>query len=377
MKPSVSTVLKCYGQQYLNRYGCTMTAQQKKVLRAVMACREESLGAIRYRCLSCDLEHTVPRSCCNRHCAACQHEKVQEWLEKQQDRLLPCHYFLITFTVPKEVREAMLAHPEDAYPAMLGAAAESLKQSATNPRHVGVKETGFFGVLHTWGRDLTYHPHVHFVVPGGGIDSSGEWQSSRESVFVPEQILSVLFRNKLRDRLTGTECFSKIPASVWKRLWTVDSQPVGNGRATLKYLAPYVARGPVSDWRVSWCNDAESLENARLTLQVKKSGSDRYRGMPLTVTEFIRRWLMHVLPAGMHRIRSYGLLHSSNKRSLEEVRLLIAVALGTVHYLLSQVLIVQAESPKLVCPQCGGSMTSLGYFPPIAAPIKTAPRAPP
>ena len=198
---SVSVVLKRYGQQYLDRFGSRMTAQQKKILRAVMACREEQLGTIRYACMNCGQQHTVPRSCCNRHCPACQHEQVQAWLAKQQARLLPCHYFLITFTVPQEVRESMLRHPKIAYPAMMSCAAESLKVAATNPRHVGVTETGFFGVLHTWGRDLAFHPHCHFVVPGGGLDAAGRWRSSRVSVFVPEQILAVLFRNKLRDAL--------------------------------------------------------------------------------------------------------------------------------------------------------------------------------
>ena len=169
-KTSVSRVLKRYGQQYLDRYGPTMTAQQKKVLRAVMACRETSLGTIRYQCAGCGNTHIVPRSCCNRHCAACQHERTKTWLAQQTERLLPCHYFLVTFTVPQEVRAAMLAHPQAGYAALMSAAVESLKTAATNERHVGASEVGMIGVLHTWSRDLGYHPHVHFLVPGGGID---------------------------------------------------------------------------------------------------------------------------------------------------------------------------------------------------------------
>ena len=129
MQSSVSSVLQRYGGQYLERHGHTMTAQQKKVLRAVMACRTESLGTIRYRCADCGCTQTVPRSCCNRHCPACQHQRVQTWLESQTDRLLPCHYFLITFTVPQEVRAAMLAHPAEGYAALMSAAADSLKRA--------------------------------------------------------------------------------------------------------------------------------------------------------------------------------------------------------------------------------------------------------
>lgn len=381
MQSSVSSVLQRYGGQYLERYGHTMTAQQKKVLRAVMACRTESLGTIRYRCADCGCTQTVPRSCCNRHCPACQHQRVQAWLESQTNRLLPCHYFLITFTVPREVRAAMLAHPAEGYAALMSAAADSLKTAASNERHVGSREVGFCGILHTWGRDVTYHPHAHFVVPGGGIGNDGQWKSSRVNYFVPEKVLSILFRNKLRDRLRGTKCFAAIPPNVWKRDWTVDSVAVGDGRATLKYLAPYVMRGPVSNWRVTSCPPAESLDDACLTLQVKRSGSCRYRPMPLTVTEFIRRWLLHVLPAGLHRVRYYGFLNGSSNRSLEEVRLLVAVANQMLHYLACSEQVETSRPPKMVCPQCGGAMICLGYTPPAidacAASTATSSRAPP
>ena len=156
----VSNVLKRYGEQYLRRFGKRMTAQQKKVLRAVMACREERLGTIRYRCVCCGHDETVPRSCCNRHCPACQWQKQQAWLARQRDRLLPCHYFLITFTLPAVMRELALRHPREVYSTLMTAAAESLKIGARNDRFVGACETGFFGVLHTWGRDLTLHPQA-------------------------------------------------------------------------------------------------------------------------------------------------------------------------------------------------------------------------
>jgi hypothetical protein len=131
-----------------------------------------------------------------------------------------------------------MGHPEEVYRAMMSAAAESLKVAATNPRHVDAVETGFTGVLHTWGRDLSYHPHVHFVVPGGGISKDGIWQSSRQSLFVPEQILERLFRGKLKDKLRQTDFFAQIPATLWRGRFVVDSQAVGNGERALQYLAP-------------------------------------------------------------------------------------------------------------------------------------------
>ncbi len=273
----VSMVLKRYGDQYIAKHGTRMTAQQKKVLRAVITCREDSLGTIQYACSGCgELTH-VPRSCCNRHCPACQHQRQQEWLASAQEKLLPCQYFLITFTLPAGLREFAMAHPKVLYAAMMSAAAQAVQQAATNPRHVGVSETGFTSVLHTWGRDLVYHPHVHVVVPAGGIDAGGVWQSSRASVFVPEQILERLFRGKLKHKLRSESFFDSIPDDVWKGRFVVDSEAVGNGESAVAYLAPYVMRGAVANRRVTQCDESTSLEEANLTLQVKRSGTRQYK----------------------------------------------------------------------------------------------------
>ena len=374
---SVSDVLKRYGQQYLDRFGTSMPAQQKKVLRAVMACRTAALGTIRYACTSCGHNHTVPRSCCNRHCPACQWQQQQAWLAKQRDRLLPCHYFLITFTLPAAMRELALRHPREVYSALITSAAESLKIGATNERFVSARETGFFGVLHTWGRDLTFHPHAHFLVAGGGIGRDGAWHSSRVSVFVPEQVLESLFKKRLQAKLREADLLKHVPGEVWRGRFVVDSQAISSGEHALKYLAPYVTRGCVADWRVTACDEVDLIEDARLTLQVKRSGTRQYRGQPLSVIEFIRRWLQHVCPSGFHRVRHYGFLNSHSKRSIQEVRWLIAVANNQLHYLACGVEFVIAAGTKMSCPQCGGAMICLGYTPPVACVGAATARAPP
>ena len=223
------------------------------------------------------------------------------------------------------------------------------------------------GVLHTWGRDLSYHPHAHFLVPGGGIDASGHWQCSRASLFVPEQVLESLFRSKLKSLLDQAGLLDQVPGSVWRGRFVVDSKSVGTGAPALQYLAPYVSRGCVANWRVRQCNGAERLADARLVLQVKRSGSKQYKPMPLSVTEFIRRWLQHVVPSGFHRVRHYGFLSSHSRRSHEELELLIAAALGVLCYLFATPQIVCAEPMKMRCEYCGGCMISLGYFPPSSA----------
>jgi len=381
MRPSVTNVLKHYGQQYLDRFGATLSAQQKKVLRAVMACRTDQLGTVSYLCLSCGHNLTVPRSCCNRHCPACQHDETSQWCQRQLDRLLPCTYFLITFTVPPELRPVLLAHPREGYAAMMTAAADSLTAAASNERHVGAGQHGFFGVMHTWGRDLKYHPHCHFIVAGGAVgeDENGlYWKPSRANYFVPEKVLSILFRAKLRDALKAVRLFDRIPASAWQRDWVVDSV-AGDGRASLKYLAPYIFRGPVADWRVTDCDWSESLDDASLILQVKPSGQRKYRQIPLTVVEFIRRWLLHVFPSRFHRVRHYGFLHSHSRYSLAEIRWLILASCGLLHYLACSVTTVAPAAGKLTCPCCGGPLLCLGYQPPSTSfdPSRCTTRGPP
>lgn len=368
---SAGEVLKRHAAGYIQLFGQRMAGVQKKVLRAVEACREPSLGTVGYRCVSCGHSHRVPRSCCNRHCPACQYQRQQQWLKKQTDLLLPCQYFLITFTLPGPLRPVAMGHPGKVYRALMQAASDAIKQGAKIPRFVGAQETGFLGVLHTWGRDLSYHPHAHFLVPAGGIDAQGRWVSSRADVLVAEQVLETIFRRRLKHLLGNAGLQHLIPQAVWRGRIVVDSKAVGSGGHALKYLAPYVSRGPVANWRVTQCDDASDVRQAQLTLMVKRSGTRQYRPMKLTASDFIARWLRHVLPTGLHRVRHYGFFSSSSRRRPEELKLLVAAALGRLHYLACTELIVMATPAAMMCPVCGGSMVSLGYRPPSLARFTT------
>ena len=231
---------------------------------------------------------------------------------------------------------------------------------------MGASATGFTGVLHTWGRDLSYHPHVHFLVPAGGLDKEGRWVNSRASVFVPEQVLAYRFRVLMQQRLQDASGFDSVAASVWRRRWVVDSTGVGDGQRAMAYLAPYVARGARGNWRVTQCDDRACLDEAQLVLQVKRSGTKSYRGMRLSVVEFIRRWLLHVLPAGLHRVRHYGLLHPASRYGIEQLKLIVAAATMRLYLLACTEIIVMAEQPGgMRCQRCGSAMVSLGYTPPI------------
>jgi hypothetical protein len=200
--PSVAEVVRRYGPEYLERFGASMPAGHKKVLRDIAACRTGELGMVVYRCADCGKTHALGRSCGNRHCPSCQRDKAEAWLEDRTDRLLPCPYFLVTFALPAELRDVARAHQRAVYAALFQASSEALRALAADPKYVGTDRLGFFGVLHTWGRTLEYHPHVHYVVPGGGLGADGtRWLPSRAEFLVPVKALSILFRAKFRDIL--------------------------------------------------------------------------------------------------------------------------------------------------------------------------------
>jgi len=354
--PTVADVLRRYGGEYLQRFGAKMPAEQKKVLHAIMACRTGELGTVFYACTSCGRTHAMGRSCGNRHCPTCQQDKTRNWLEKQTTRLLPCPYFLVTFTLPEELRTFVRANQRVCYAALFEASSEALKTLAADPKYIGTKLPGFFGVLHTWGRTLEYHPHVHYVVPGGGVSNDGgQWLPSRADFFVPVKALSIIFRAKFRDAMRRAGLLSRIAPAVWRMDWVVHSQAVGDGRASLKYLAPYVFRVAISDRRIVSCDDG------KVVFSYRKSGTSHWRPMTLEATEFIRRFLQHVLPTGFPKVRHYGFLSPNSKHSIEAVRWLIALYHGRLFLLLARATSATPQPPRIRCAACGGAMCVIGF----------------
>lgn len=354
--PTVADVMRRHGGAYIERFGPRMPAEHKKVLRAIMACRTGRLGTVFYTCSSCGRTHAMGRSCGNRHCPTCQQDKTKAWLDKQLARLLPCPYFLLTFTLPAKLRRLVRAHQRACYAALFSASSGAIKRLAADPKYVGTNSPGFFGVLHTWGRTLEYHPHVHYVVPGGGPNHDGAgWLPSRADFFVPVRALSKIFRAKFRDGLRRAGLLDEVDADVWRQEWVVHSQAVGDGRASLKYLAPYVFRVAISDHRIVCC------DRGRVTFSYRKSGSNRWRKMTLDAAEFIRRFLQHVLPTGFQKVRHYGVASPNSKQSFESLRWV-----ATLHYDLLFLLVAQqppAAKPRIRCSACGGRVTVVGFAP--------------
>ncbi len=360
--PTVGEVLRRYGPEYLERFGGSMPAEHRKVLRTLMACRTGELGTVCYQCSSCGASHVMGRSCGNRHCPTCQQDKTKAWLENQISRLLPCPYFLLTFTLPAKLRPLVRAHQQACYAALFEASSGAIRKLTADPKYVGTKTPGFVGVLHTWGRMLDYNPHVHYVVPGGGLSEDGQaWLPSRADFFVPVKALSKIYQAKFRHALDRAGLLDHVDPAIWSQDWVVHSQAVGDGRASLEYLAPYVFRVAISDRRIV------SSDNDHVTFSYRKSGTRHWRKTTLDAMEFIRRFLQHVLPTRFMKVRHYGFLSPNACQSIEAVRWLVSIHYDLVFLLLA----VSKEAPRpprVECAKCGGTMRVVAFTPPCRGP---------
>ncbi len=357
---SVNDILRRFGPAYLTKYKDRMSLDQIKTLHALSHCRTEVGGSVLFRCTACAKMHQVPKSCGNRHCPTCQGDKAKDWLDDQQSRLLPCAYFMITFTVPKEFRPFMRSHPKECYRAIFEAARLSLVKLAKDPRFVGSGNIGMSGILHTWGRDLNYHPHAHFIVPGGAISKSGtEWLSSRSDFFIPVLALSKIYRAKYKELMKRCGLLDKIIRRVWQQAWNVNSMAVGDGRSSLKYLAPYVFRVAIGNHRIKEVTCHED-GTGLVTFTYKPSGERRYRKMTVTAEEFIRRFLQHVLPTGFQKVRHFGFMHKRSKIRRDWLSMLVTVTLNMYYVLIVTPPVMPVER-AVKCSACGGDLVCVGY----------------
>lgn len=305
----LADIVREQGADYQERYHEKLLPSHKQALKAIEQCRTPMLGGSVYHCHSCDVSHYQYHSCRNRHCPQCQYQVGENWLQKRVNGLLPTHYFMLTFTLPAELRPIARSNQKQVYSLLFRSAAEAAQQLAKDDRYVG-GTIGLIGVLHTWGRNLSYHPHVHFLVPGGGLTREGVWRKTSHNFFLPVKALSILFRSKMRDTLKKTTLFAQIPADVWRNPWVVHCQPVGKGETALKYLAPYIFRVAISDRRIT------HFANGKVTFRFRQSDTGQWRSCRLETFEFLRRFLQHVLPKGFVKVRYYGLFSPSSKEKL-------------------------------------------------------------
>jgi hypothetical protein len=367
----LADIFREHGSAY--RAAHALPRQQLRVMRAVEVCRTAVLGGHVESCSQCDFTRISYNSCRNRHCPKCQNTERAKWLEDRKAELLPVEYFHVVFTIPEEVARIAFYNRETVYGILFRAASQALLTIARDPKHLGC-EIGFFAILHTWGQNLLHHPHVHCVVPGGGLSPDyARWVSCKPGFFLPVRVLSRLFRRlflealqeafqggKLQffgeiESLQDEAAFLESMAPLRQREWVVYAKPpFGGPQQALEYLGRYTHRVALSNDRILAASHDEVTFQWKDYRQERKQNS---RQMTLPAGEFIRRFLIHTLPPGFQRIRHFGFLANRfRKKKLALCRQLLATPASELLPDVTQCLLllaVLASPPSDACPKCG------------------------
>ena len=331
-----------YGTEYLKKYDPHILPSHKKVMRRIASCRTDAMGGQKYLCQGCGKIHYSYHSCRDRHCPKCQNDRIDQWLEKQFELLLPVPYFMATITVPEWLRPLFRSHQKTMYHLFFKVSAEAIMLLAKDKRFLGA-DIGLMGVLQTWTKVLAYHPHLHFVIPGGGIrEKDGRWKCANPDFFIHEKPLGRLIRGKLLDALKKAGFSDQIPEKAWKQDWVCDVDSVGTGEGVLKYLAPYVYRIALSDRNIL------SLKDGKVTFRYKNREDKTFRNCTLDALEFLRRFLQHVLPRGFVKVRYFGFLATKKRDQLKDIKELVGRRLS-----LKSVSYPKKEKKPMTCPDCG------------------------
>ena len=369
----LTDVVRRFGGAYRSQYGRVMMPSHKRALADIAACCTKQLGGRLYRCDDCTESFWVFHCCRNRACPKCHGKQTQQWLAKRQLELLPCDYYHAIATVPSELRDVFRRHQKLMYGLLMRVSAEAVRELCADKRHLGALP-GILSVLHTWNGQLHYHCHVHMLITGGGVSSDGEhWEPARGKFLVPVHVLSRKIAAKFRDALKKQkpELFATISAAAWRREWVSFCKHYGRGNdAVLNYLSRYVFRTAISNARIL------DMDDTHVTFRWKDRDSDTWRTVRLPGVEFLRRFLQHVLPRGFHKVRYYGLWHSSKRDLSSRAWLLlmlqnpidasVPMTIANLLDLLSQ----PCEDEDLknpddddrsrpCCPHCGSARTTL------------------
>ena len=381
----VADIFRDHGDSWRRAHAGHISLGQLKVMSAIERCRSAALGGHVLRCQDCSTIEIAYNSCRNRHCPKCQGAVAKQWLADRQAELLPIEYYHVVFTLPTPISDIAYQNKAVIYDLLFKASAETLTTIAADPKHLGAR-IGFTSVLHTWGSALTHHPHVHCIVPGGGLSPDGEqWVSCKPGFFLPVRVLSRLFRRLFLEKLcqahrdgrlqfyaqhqhlADTQAFSALLAPLRKIDWVVYAKrPFAGPEAVLAYLSRYTHRVAISNSRLI------AHDHRGVTFKYKDyrvNNRERYKTMRLATDEFIRRFLIHVLPRGFHRIRHYGLFASHLRaKNLATLRTVLSVA--TSEATPTQALDDNCECYPYLCPACGAPMRVIERLEPVS-------RAPP
>ena len=382
----VADVFRLSGTQYKSAQHRHLSLAQLKVMSAIARCRSAQLGAHHLHCEHCHTDAIAYNSCRNRHCPKCQGSSAKRWFAAREQQLLPVEYYHVVFTLPGEVAQLAFYNKAQMYQLLFKAASQTLLTIAGDTRHLGA-EVGTTMVLHTWGSSMMHHPHVHCIVPGGGLDKAKQWKACKKGFFLPVRVLSRLFRRLymqgVRELYESTQllCFGELTQTsgfehaghfmAWCKQqqsmeWVVYAKPPFAGpQAVLKYLSRYTHRVAIANRRL------QSIDETHVSFTYKdyrRKGNNMHRTMQLTCDEFMRRFLLHVLPTGFHRIRHYGLLASKAKLNMARQALHVAPPPEIKNPANES----KADSAPFVCRQCQSPMKVSGLRLPAYLP-----RAPP
>ena len=335
---AIATLFAQYHAPFMARYGSQLNAAQHQAISAIRRCRTAASGELQLRCAGCAQPASHPLSCGHRSCPQCQNHEATQWLERQRAKLLPVAYFMVTLTLPAELRPVAWLHPQAVYAMLFACAASTLKDFGLNQDKLGAR-IGMTAVLHTHTRRLDYHPHLHVVVPGGGLDTTRrQWKKLKGKFLFNEFALAKVFRARMLDALNAAQL--PIPVGVPKR-WVVDCTHVGRGQPALEYLSRYLYRGVISEKAILADRDG------RVTFRYVESRTGQTKTRTLKGEDFLWLVLQHVLPRGFRRVRDYGFLHGNAKR-----------ALALVQWVLQVVIAPRAPRPRpaFKCPRCQSPM---------------------
>jgi len=327
-----------------SHYAARLSSHQRHALKAIRRCRTPDAGELQLRCTDCEQQRQQPLSCGHRSCPACQNHEASQWLDRQHAKLLPVDYFMATFTLPYELRALAWRHQTTVYRLFFASVISTLKTFALNPKSLGA-DLGMTAVLHTHSRRLDYHPHIHVVVPGGGIDTRRrQWKKTKGKYLFNACALATVFRARFITALKDVHL--TLPDDLPTQ-WVVDCRHVGKGESALKYLARYLYRGVISE------NNIIANQDGKVTFRYTESKTGHTTTRTLKGEDFLWLVLQHVLPKGFRRVRDYGFLHGNAKKRLSLVQLVLKVMINRT---------TPRPRPVFTCAHCQAPMVIVGLL---------------
>ena len=362
-KPTIelADVVRRFAGLYKQQFGDLMLPSHHRALQDIVACMTEDMGGEYYHCKDCNEAFWIYHGCRNRSCPKCHGRQIKEWLKSRSVEVLPCRYFHLIATAPSELRSLFLRHQKTLYGLFMKTAAESVRDLAAQKRFVGA-QVGILAVLHTWTGRLHHHPHVHMLVTGGGVTDDGTaWHGAPKKFLIPVKKLSRMIAKRFAEALQNghPELFEQIPDKVWRREWCSYSKPYGTGKdAVLRYLARYVFRVAITNHRLV------SMDESHVTFRYKDRDTDQWKIERLEGIQFLRRFLLHVLPKGFHKVRYYGIWHPCKRDRQARARLLLELTTTPATHsdavLIADIVTEALEQSALTsqdhavkCPKCG------------------------